>query len=430
MARVEVDLNAMDNISFTEIDKFKPFLYSNLSIPSYIHGYALGIEYMKKWFLEKFPANYFKYVHINGKHLFDDLKQFNNQNIVKENPILVITPTVETDWDNDNLDLYLAGRDLFLKRSDYQRSFFQDTEKKLYLAFQTQQLKMNFNFRIRLNSKAQQMDVYKNMELAMRIGATQSKYTIADFVIPRDILLNIAKANGFEIKNNEITKPTSFLKYLNTHSQIPISYKLRTINNRLEYFMQLDNLYTHITCANKLSLDDGESIGKLFTNYVIDFECSLKIPVPHFFVYYNEKPLECNLNLEKGGLGIYSLKQFFIPDLDNNKWYLMINTDYKCEAGEGEIDLTPLFKGTDLEKMINNSLSKFISPLSFLNIEIHEEKAGEYPIKNSKIDFNTMKITFEPYKDETVIYIGVYANKEYINEIMYVENKINNGRIQ
>jgi hypothetical protein len=31
----------------------------------------------------------------------------------------------------------------------------------------------------------------------------------------------------------------------------------------------------------------------------------------------------------------------------------MINTDYKCEAGEDEIDLTPLFKGTDLEKMIN-----------------------------------------------------------------------------
>lgn len=429
MARVEVDLKSLGNISFKEMDKFKPILYSSLSVPSYINGYSLGIEYMKKWFESKFPNKYFNYTHINGKHLFDDYKKLNKQNVVKENPILIITPTVEVDWDNENLDLYLGGRDLFLKRSNCQDSFFQDTEKNLYLSFQMQQLKMNFNFRVRLNTKAQQMDVFKNMELSMRVGGTQAKYTTADFVLPTEIILNIAKDNGFEIKDGEVTEPILFLDYLNKYSQIPITYKLRGVNNRSEYFMRLNNLYTHITCANKISLDDGEKIGKLDSNFNIDLECTLKLPVPHFFVYYNETPLESELKMDTGGIGIYTMKQFLIPNIDKNDWYLFINTDCMCNANDGEIDLAPLFKGTELGKMIDYCLSKFISPSSFMNIELHEEKAGDYPLKSCKIDFETLKITFKPYKEDTIVYIGVYANKSFINEKMLIENKIN-GRVE
>ena len=30
-------------------------LYGDLSLPSYVHGYSLAIEYMYKWFESKFP---------------------------------------------------------------------------------------------------------------------------------------------------------------------------------------------------------------------------------------------------------------------------------------------------------------------------------------------------------------------------------------
>ena len=60
---------------------YRPKLYRNLVLPSYVHGYSLAIEYMKKWFVDKFPKDYFKVIHINGKHVLDDWRDFNNYNI-------------------------------------------------------------------------------------------------------------------------------------------------------------------------------------------------------------------------------------------------------------------------------------------------------------------------------------------------------------
>ena len=56
-------------VPMTDYDKFKPVLYNNLFIPSYVHGFSLAIEYMKEWFLKYLPDVNFKYIHINGKHM-------------------------------------------------------------------------------------------------------------------------------------------------------------------------------------------------------------------------------------------------------------------------------------------------------------------------------------------------------------------------
>jgi hypothetical protein len=33
-------------------------LYASLALPSYVHGYSLGIEYMYHWFKSKFPDDF------------------------------------------------------------------------------------------------------------------------------------------------------------------------------------------------------------------------------------------------------------------------------------------------------------------------------------------------------------------------------------
>ena len=145
-------------VPMTDPDKFKPVLYNNLYVPSYVHGFSLAIEYMKEWFLKYLPDINFKYIHINGKHMFDDYKRFNNQNIKREKPCLIITPTVDYEYNRDNRDLYQAPADIFLRRSDWQRSFFKDNDNKLYLAMQMQGLRMQFNFRVKVSTRAEQLD--------------------------------------------------------------------------------------------------------------------------------------------------------------------------------------------------------------------------------------------------------------------------------
>ena len=66
---------------YNQLEKIK--LVKNISVPSEIHGYSLGVEFMRDWFLEKFPKNYFKTIYINGKHIMDDFRRFNKEKLLR-----------------------------------------------------------------------------------------------------------------------------------------------------------------------------------------------------------------------------------------------------------------------------------------------------------------------------------------------------------
>ena len=429
--RKDVTFSKYDsNIVYLEDqDKFDPVLYSNLCIPSYVHGYSLAIEYMKKWFLDKFPDNYFKCIHVNGKHMFDDYKRFNKQNVVREKPLAIITPNVDYDNDRENVDLYLAGSEIFLKRSDLQNSFFSDKTNNLNLGLQMQQLKMNFNFRVKVSTKAEQLDVFKRMELNCRVGSSQSEYKMADFNVPMDVMLNIANDAGFNIVNGEIENPTSFVEYLNKNSNIPFSYKLRAINNKLEYFIRMDELYCHILASNKINVDDGERQGSLDNNFNVDLEVVFTMPIPHFFVYFNKTPIKFGINVsQKSSLGFYSLAQFVIPEKNSNGWEPFINTEYSLDLGQYDIDMAPLFNGTDIDTVAKYLLSSYKSPRSFMEVKIFREDAGYYREVWNSLDYQTYNLTLEAGLKEQMLYIAVYVDKLYLNNILLQLNKMD-GRI-
>jgi hypothetical protein len=239
---------------------YRPKLYKSLAMPSYVHGYSLAIEYMREWFINKFPEDFFKCIHINGKHVLDDWKHFNNLNTKREKPMLAIVPTVDYDFDRDMLDLYGADQDMFLKRSNYQQSFLKDYDKEVFLAMQTRALRMNFGFKIRVATRSQQLDLFNRMEIWFRIGATQEDIISADFHVPYDIMLNIAKDLHYNIdeQNKTIVNITEFVSYLNAHSELPFIYKMRAINQKPEFFIRIKNLYLHLSTKDKLQMDDGE----------------------------------------------------------------------------------------------------------------------------------------------------------------------------
>ena len=166
MARKAEDMTPQERAELPrDFFEYRPQLYRNLAMPSYVHGYSLAIEYMRDWFLSHFDKDFFKVVHINGKHVLDDWKHFNNYNIKREKPMLAIVPTVDYDYDRESLDLYMADQNLLLKRSNYQQSFLKDYDSMTFLYMQPRALKMNFTFKVRVNSRAEQLDLYNKMEI-------------------------------------------------------------------------------------------------------------------------------------------------------------------------------------------------------------------------------------------------------------------------
>ena len=409
-------------------------LYYNLAVPSYVHGYSLAIEYMYNWFESKFDSNYFKGgIYVDGKHVLDDYKHF-SKNVVKgQNPRARIAPTVEFDYDREGLDSYLAPPDLYLRRTDFNESFFKDHTNKLYLGMTMRALRMNFNNKVRVNTRSQQLDIYKKMELAFRIGSTQSENISVDFHIPKFIMLDIAEKSGFKVCNGEIINIIDFLNYFNQHSDLPCIFKIRAINQKAEFFIRLNGLYTHIDTRDKLQLDDGERDGKLDFNFHVEINCVLTIPIPHFFAYYAASDIYSSvpyIEKNKDTVAIYSINPFEVAKSDEHGWNLAAVTEYQAEDGDTEMDLSSIFTGDNiLTQAIQHDLTRGVSPYKFINIKVYRcnDLAIGCPIK---MDWNSNIAYFETPEITEKLVIAIYYDRIYINNLDIELNNYNSSRIE
>lgn len=443
--RAIADLSSLNEhksgiVKLKDYDRFKPVLYTNLAIPSYMHAYSLAIEYMSNWYYSKFPKDYYKYKHINGRHVFDNYRAWNDQNIKREKPYCVITPEIDRDYDRENLDLYNAGANVFLRRSSLQNSFFKDYDKNIFLGIQLQEMKVNFNIRSRVTTRAEQEDLSKRIELMCRVGGTNTEFISADFHLPYQLISNIAKLAGFKVnENGYILHPFEVLNYLNSHSEIPFEYKMRYINQKEEFFLRAADVYAHLDIKDKLQLDNGNRKGMIDIDFGIDLTTVLRMAIPHFYVLYSEEELYYALKVEtttSADINIYTMSQFVIPNTDEHGWNRVIDTCYLLDLGEREFDISSMLVGTpttNIARVINYNLDNFQSPKHFINIKLYKESAGSYVELPYDIDYKKMTITIRDtdsikIKDD-LIYIAIYLDEGYMNDTLNMLNKAYKSRM-
>lgn len=412
-------------------------LRGNLALPSYVHGYSLAVEYMYNWFKSKFPKDFFRGgIYIDGKNVLDDYKRLNDyamRNIVKgENPRARMAPSIEYDWDREGLDLYTAPPEIYLKRSGFQDAFFKDYERDMFLGFAPRGLRMNVNYKVRLNSRSQQLDTFNKMELDFRNGATQREYLSVDFHVPKYIMIKIADRAGFDIVDGEVVDIIEFIHYLNAHSELPFLFKLRAINRKAEFFIRVNDLYTHIAVKDKLQLDDGERDGKLDFNFHIEMNAVLDMPIPHYYAFYSAEEIATSVTVQEqqeGCVALYSINIFDIPKVDEHGWNIAAQTDYQIDKGDMYIDLSTIFQGNNpLAKAINNDLAIGVSPSKYINIKIYTDEDLAKEI-NFRMNWKEMKAEFEFPSIEQIAHIAIYYNRDYINQLEIEQGKLMESRI-
>ena len=421
--------NSLDNIT----------LHESIQIPSKVHVYSLGVEYMRDWFLSKFDENYFKTVYINGKYIFDDYRRFNRTQLVKvEKPALSITPTIEYDYNRDTVDLKLGGLDVLTRRSRFQQStIIQDYDHNFFLQMYMELVKINFVFRVRVGSRAKQLDLYNFMKFAFRVGSTQKSFVSYDFHLPYEMMLNMAEHNGFEIEYPpedkrdklypRIRNITGFLSYLNAHSMYPISYKLRTANGNCEFFMRIPDLCTHISNVDSLQLDDGEREGQLDNNFHIEMNCQLSIPAPQEYFFYSSEALENKFKLQNDIAGLYRFRPLSPPDKDPNGWRQYISTEYQDDDQYVEtIELAELLEGTELDRAMNATRESGISPAIFVNVILYNAQYEQ----RIKVDWENMIIHLEkPDLKSPYSQITLYVDLEYMNNQLKIIDNMEKSRL-
>lgn len=415
---------------------FKPNLYTNISIPSSVHAYSIGVEFMKNWFYKGIPEEYFKFTWVNTSHLMADFRAFNKQHIKKEKPYLAIVPVPDLEFDRDRLDVYNAGTQLFLKRSNVNGSFFRDYDHRLFLNMQMRCMKIDFSFRVRTNTRAQQLDLFRRMELTFN-ARTRTYWISADFVIPFELCLNIAHFAGFKINEiGEIDDPLAFLGYLNSHSDIPITYKFRAINGHNEFFLRMSDVYAHVATPDKIDADEGEQEGMLSTNYGIEMKAELKMAVPQFFVLYDEEEIPYRLETTNSpvNVALYSMAQFTVPDTNDKGWNQIINTAYMMDEGDQTIDISPMFKSTttqDINKVIQYNKMNYISQSICIDIKMYQDNGVAFSEIPFRVHYDSMTLELTaPVRYDKYMYMAIYADTNYINTTLATIGELYKNRIQ
>ena len=412
----------------------KIHLNKYLSIPSAIHGYSIAIEYMRYWFLEKFPKNFFRTVHVNGKHVLADYRRFNGEKLVRiEKPAVAIVPTLNNEYNNDMVDLIQGGGNIFTRRSQYWNDrFFIDNENNIYLGMQMKQIEMPFTFKVKLSSRAQQLDFSEFVKINCRIGSTETHFVDTDVSVPYDMMLAVAMDMGFELHQDvsglyRIKDINTFIRYLNSNSCLPFMYKLRTINGRPEFFIRLNGCHTHISCLDGISIDDGERVGSLDKTFGVEFQATLRFTVPAIFAYYSKQEHRIQNRDLSGDLGMYQMVSTKPPEYNTKGWEQYLTTQWDDYSKHiGEICFDELLVNTEIQKVMDYNISIGLSPSIFMDVIIYN---GQQDL-NATIDWKKRSILVNADVREPVSDIAIYADLEYINKTLINIEGMDKSRIK
>ena len=404
-----------------------------ISIPSTIHGYSLAIEYMRHWIVDSYPKDFWKTIHIGGKHVYSDYREFkkNQQQIVK--PAVAINPSINTEYTRDNIDLIQGGLDIYTRRSPhYDDRFFSDNANNLHVGVMFKELEMPFQIRMRVKTKPQQLDLLEYTRINCRIGSTQTHFIDMDCHVPYDIIMSLAIDAGFKVSKDDsdiyrIDNIVSFLNYLNAHSKLPFLYKMRTVNGKCEFFIRIKHCYLRISCLDGITIDDGERQGSLDSNFHIEFNATLYFSVPSIYSYYSMAEHRI-MNKEIGDIkAMYQIISVKPPATNEKGWDQYLTTQWiDDEKHISTIPFSELLGNSDLQRVIKHTVEMGLSPSLFMDIKLYNGQQ-DIPIYIEWEDYE-IKVNRDMREKESDI--AIYADLLYINNMLQNLDNMNNNRIQ
>ena len=425
--------------------KNRNYLKSDIITASLSTSYSHCVELVRAWFLSKFDPDFFDYVYIEGSNVLkESLKPKESQLIHKRTnrASLIINPQIDEEFTNDGRDAQMAGTDLYLNYTSSLAPFLKDVKNNRCISLEMELLSMTFNFRIKVHSRAQQLDLYQYMRKAFRIGYTESYYVDQDFLLPRKLMLCIAEDAGFTLdENGNVSDVFKFLSYLNSVSMIPILYKVRTATGSKEYYGRFAEAYVHFA-MNNLSKDDGDRPNHLASEFGVEMNMEVKFPAPAYYAYHTNNvelqtpKFDDNANDTSFAYTINTIKWNTIPDTNDKGWLLYVkDVNGYLEENLTEplvIEFKEYFEG-ELLNLINAHLNKYISPALFMDLKIFND--GK--VMDGTMNWDKLIWTSKDIPTTGLSSIALYMDMEYVNtqriigfDMMGLNNRIGNEKLR
>lgn len=426
-------------------------LNSSLVIPSTIHTYSVITEWIRRWVVGKFKTNYFKHIHVQDKHVFGDFRNKSlNQLLKKEKPLLAIVPKINMDYNRDGLDTHMFDIDKIARAGRLNRATIRDYDKQNFLGHDFEQLEMEYTIMARVETKAQQLDLYKFIKMAFSSGHNFAFNIDIDYHLPYDMMTQMALDSGFELvdhttqikettfKTKRIKNVVDFLNYVNSKSRLPVLFKYRAINGRTEFFLRARNVDLLIDNLDMPSYDDGERIGALNNNYNIEFSIRVMAPNIKYYLYYST-----NKHNYVGGPStykptddciiypLYDIELLRIPRENSRGWNQYLITDYRIFKEELNKPLEVNFEELLDDKMYRiKDMCEFYKSSNISPNELVEFKVftGEDRQLEIDVDWDTYSFKSKTNVTGESVKIALYVDTAVMHKMQEPLDKFNRDR--
>ena len=271
-----------------------------------------------------------------------------------------------------------------------------------------------------------------------------------------DTVIKTGNAMADAILNSKISLAKSRGIPVRADAHIPLALKTSELDlcviignlfdNAIEASMELPEdqrlIRVYMDMKNKMDIDDGEQDGQTSHSYHIEMSVSLRVPVPKFYVYYDEGKIANSIAAvepDKNDIGIYSMKVFDIPEINHKGWVQYGTANFIKEKDQKfveEIDITELFKapvgtniGTSLDDLITESIHLGISPSRFIDVAVYTNDMNVNGRMPAEMDWENRKIILQDKTINSYFYLSVYTDNLYVNDRILEKDRAYDSRI-
>jgi hypothetical protein len=166
-------------------------------------------------------------------------------------------------------------------------------------------------------------------------------------------------------------------------------------------------------------------------------EAVLTIPIPHFFVLFEEEYIGNELTVydkdPETSVSLYTVNPFQIPPVNEKGWAQFALTSYMTDRNEKTIDISSILNGGgNITQVIDYSIKMGLDPRMFIDTRVYlSQQFDQARCVDIRVDYGKKIICLEnPVDEELMLNLVFYADMKYVNESIITMNNINDTRIK
>jgi len=407
-------------VSEADIPKRKPVRYLQCQC-SAAHTFGNVVAYIQNWLINLFPPDFFKTIHINSKLAHNQMRSTSKELLKKRTPMFIIRPRIDLDDDR-----FLKGTPIIERMYDiYNKTggtnledFFIDRRKKVQIKYQLNRDIMYFDVTLVFESLIKQLNWAKYLQNSLRVNHPFMLETYLESYLSPELLKALSDVTDIPLIGKDGTTK-DFMKYLNSNSIMPITYKLQGSSGTEEFYRYYP---VHIeTTLTNINVDDGNKVGHVSDRYTITFSVKAEFYDTGSYYLFSDRIKNISIiSIDDDGSTIIPMFTDVLTEDDINLplgWHLYTSPSCRLEDVNDEVNIETIFNKS-IKECIKFHLDRGIPVFNFLNIRIR--KQGKLLNENEDYIINLHNYTIKFIKGSTyyTYKIIVLINVDYVNNLV------------